>query len=141
MRWTYIVLSGALLAMLPLGANAEFYSGNKLKDFLEKWESSSPGLDGAIGAGYVAGVYDSRVSVNFCPPSGVTLGQLTAMVLKRLKENPDKLHLSGDVHVILALRSAWPCAERQQGTDATPTPPTQRPAPKAKPRDQDTSPF
>ena len=145
MRWIYIVLSGALLATLPLGANAEFYSGNKLKDYLEKWESSSPGVDGAIGAGYVVGAYDSRVGGNICPPSNasITVGQITAMVLKYMRENPDKLHRSGDFLVALALMKAWPCAPRQQNTSpdaSSPAPASQPHKPRPKPKEE-SSPF
>lgn len=135
------VLFSTLLATLSFSVSAEFQSGSQLKAYLEKWENKEAGFEGGYGAGYVIGVADSRRGVNFCPPSSVTVGQLTAMVLKQLRDNPDKLHFSGDAHVIHVLQKTWPCPDRQRGTEGTPNPSVQRPVPKAKPKDQDTSPF
>jgi hypothetical protein len=68
------------------------------------------------------------------------------MVLKQLQENPDKLHLSGDVHVIHILKKTWPCAKKTEDSGAAPapapaTPSANRSPPKAKPKVQDASPF
>lgn len=126
---------------------AEFESGNKLKQGLEAWDRSDTSqiIDGALAVGYVKGVYDSRVRVNFCPPSSssITVGQVISIVLKFLRENPDQLHKTGDTNVVVALMRVWPCAPRQQ--DATPdtsspTPVPQAPKPRPKPREE-SSPF
>lgn len=140
-----IFLPILLSLIIPSLAFAEFFSGNKLKGLLEKWERSSPGIDGAIGAGYVVGVYDSRDGDYICPPSNasITVGQVTAMVLKYMNENPDKLHKTGDFLTVLALMKAWPCAPRQQSSSpdtSSPPPSPQAPKPRPKPKEE-SSPF
>lgn len=127
-------------------AFAEFYTGKKLKGLLEKNESRSDYVEGSIGLGYVIGVFDARTGLNFCPPEGVTAGQVASMTLKTIRENPEELHRSGDVFVITALRRAWPCPDKPQGMDATPSlpvpaAPSQKSGPsKSKPR-AEPSPF
>lgn len=136
-----LVLFCALLAVLSQPAYAEFKSGNQLKAQLENWESTNPGIEGAIGVGYVVGVVDSRLGINYCLPSGVTLGQLTALVLKQLNDNPDKLHFSGDAHVVHILKNTWPCKDRKANTEDVPNSPVQSDTPRAKTKDQVKSPF
>ena len=43
----------------------------------------------------------------YCIPEGVTLGQIKAIVVKRLKEKPENLHREADGSVINALNVAF----------------------------------
>ncbi len=54
--------------------------------------------------------YFSSISV-FCPPEGVTGGQLVAVVLKHLRDNPAGWHLPLPAarYVVTALEAAFPC--------------------------------
>jgi hypothetical protein len=48
----------------------------------------------------------------FCPPTGVTIGQMKEVVTKYLRDNPAKLHLNMNRLVLNALREAFPCPPR-----------------------------
>lgn len=128
-------------------ACADDFSGNRLKGCLEKLEGG--GKDGyfeaGLGAGYVAGLHDAGDGFLWCTPKTLTLGQLASVVLKHLRDNPDKLHLSADSLAVHILKKTWPCPNRRPGADVTT--PTQPPArsprstPRPKPKEQDVSPF
>jgi hypothetical protein len=123
----------ALLCLLiaPQMTWAEFYRASKIKDGLEKWEApGTPG--GSFEAGYVIGVFDVISGVNVCAPNGVTVGQVTAVVLKYMRENPQSLHLFGDAVIRTALINTWPC---------TPVAPSAPARPKPAPAPRDRSPF
>ena len=51
-----------------------------------------------------------NVAMHICFPEdgSVKLGQSARIVVKWLKENPDKLHWRGETVVLLALRQAFP---------------------------------
>lgn len=59
--------------------------------------------------GIAVGVFDSRKTLSFCPPSKIQLGQLIKVVSKYLDNNPDKLHLQASVLAELSFIEAWPC--------------------------------
>lgn len=48
----------------------------------------------------------------FCIPAGVTKGQATDIVVKFLRENPERRHLDGTLLVVVSLHSAFPCPEK-----------------------------
>jgi len=63
--------------------------------------------------GYVIGVMDSAVlwaDQPYCTPRGSTNNQATLVVIKYLKNNPEKLHMEAVEIVLLALLDAFPCA-------------------------------
>lgn len=60
----------------------------------------------SLFTGYVCGVADSLWNLSY--PTGVTIGQLCAIVGKYLEEHPEKLHLSGSLLVISAFNEAFP---------------------------------
>jgi Ssp1 endopeptidase immunity protein Rap1a len=45
----------------------------------------------------------------FCAPSNATIEQLTRVVVKWIKENPEKMHYNAGVISEAALRAAFPC--------------------------------
>ena len=70
-----------------------------------------------VCAGYLSGVMDAHQTFKgwgeltqptYCKPDGVTLGQVRAIVVKSLKENPEELHLNAASLVLNALRRAFP---------------------------------
>ncbi len=48
-------------------------------------------------------------SARSCPPSGVTVGQLSRVVVAYLNEHPADLHLRDTVLVLRTMRDAFPC--------------------------------
>jgi len=62
-------------------------------------------------AGYVDGVADTLTGHRLsCPPGVVTYGQLESIVLKFLRDHPERLHENRLVLVEEALRGAFPCS-------------------------------
>jgi hypothetical protein len=55
---------------------------------------------------------DARV---FCIPSEATKGQMIDLVVKFLRENPEKRHLFSVDLIGLAFQKAWPCPNRTPG--------------------------
>lgn len=99
-----------ILLLLSCGlANAQFMSGNQLKDHCNKADNL---VSAGLCMGYVEGVADAN-SFLFCTPPGVTVGQIRDVVKKYLNDNPAQLHKPGDDLATEALRSAFPCAKRK----------------------------
>jgi len=101
-----------LSALLALPAQAQMFSGNKMLDILKKAEVSSNHVDWGMGHGYVAGVYDSNIGVNFCSPGSMTLGQLTDMTKNYLENNPAVRHLPAESIIVYFMSKTWPCAKK-----------------------------
>lgn len=59
--------------------------------------------------GYFAGVQDSLNGQFFCVESEVKLSQSTEIIIKYLKDNPEKWHNAGKNLVIEALNKSFPC--------------------------------
>jgi hypothetical protein len=93
-------------------ANAAFESGNSL---LAKATSSDP-VEDVYFLGYVVGVADRITSNPFgtvvCLPSGVTKGQVSAVVKKWLENNPATLHYGADGLILDALHQSFPCPKK-----------------------------
>jgi hypothetical protein len=52
----------------------------------------------------------------FCPPPEVTIGQMEAIVIKELRENPAKLHQPFMTLTLEALSKAFPCQDAPQAS-------------------------
>jgi hypothetical protein len=99
------------LLFVPCMASAEFMSGNSLYskmngDFGEKM----------LALGFIQGVYDVYVSVTFCSPNNVTVGQVSDMVRSYFDNNPSIRHKTAESLINQALKQAWPCANNRGGT-------------------------
>jgi Rap1a immunity proteins len=94
-------------------------NGNGL---LEACGSDEGGLDSGLCVGYIEGATDGLDVANdvlerrygvprpFCVPAGATVGQRHDIVVKYLKDNPDKRHNESALLIGLALHEAWPCS-------------------------------
>ncbi|HAD86585.1 MAG TPA: hypothetical protein DCG48_04415 [Rhodospirillaceae bacterium] len=70
--------------------------------------------------GYVVGAYDMHAFMAaaikrsggkqvICGPDGLTVGQMRDVVVKYLKDNPDKRHHPASILAFAAFADAWPC--------------------------------
>ena len=116
-RLNAIIAAAGLAVMLLLSAQSQagFNNGRTL---LRECESDSLAKLG-LCYGYITGIADYQTTLLnwsdldeplFCPPDGVTSGQLVKIVTKRLNEHPEKLHLSASGSVANALAQAFPCS-------------------------------
>jgi hypothetical protein len=96
------------LLMMPCMAHAEFFSGN---DILAKLNGEL--IERVQALGFIQGVYDVYVSVTFCPPKGVTAGQVRDMTRDYLTNNAPSRHRTAESLINEALKQAWPCAQAQ----------------------------
>jgi hypothetical protein len=117
-------LSLVLCAVAAFGAN-DTGDGNKLLSKctsavkLQDSEALSPSemRDAEWCLGYVSGIDDgiemafgtSNTARLYCIPEGVTSGQGVRVVVKWLRNHPDKLHNSARVLVVASLADAFPC--------------------------------
>jgi len=98
----------AVLLALCTSVHGEFFSGNHLLAECESRDASSR-ID---CLGYTSGAADAAQGRFYCPPDGVTRGQVRDVVIAHLRANAAQRHLTADVLVALALRDVWPCAPR-----------------------------
>jgi|CZKR01.1.fsa_nt_gi hypothetical protein len=105
----------------PQDSSSGYMDGN---DLLEKCDSASSSVDRTECLGYVAGVMDAAVTMlnslraasstkvpaMYClPTGGIQLGQASRVILKWLKDHPEKQHLRGDLLIMMAMSDAFPC--------------------------------
>lgn len=90
--------------------SAEYFSGNKLKTYLDAYEAKNADFNAGVYAGYVIGVQDSLGDILFCTPQDVvTQGQIAAIIGKFLRANPELWNKPADILVAQALNQAFPC--------------------------------
>jgi len=98
---------------------AGWEGGNELLAYCEE---ENPGVWTGMCSGYIEGVMDASGTLqnwkgfkpNFCIPNGVTLGQVQAIVVKFLKENPELRHHTASGAVLNALFDAFPAELKQE---------------------------
>jgi hypothetical protein len=100
----------ASLLLVPVMANAEFFTGNELLRDMQ-----SDAMDQMHALGYVLGVVDVHIRSTICPPDGVKAGQVHDVVKKFLEENPAVRHFSADSLIQYRLEQVWPCKAKQRG--------------------------
>lgn len=98
-------LLAAIGMFVFMNASAGIYSGNEIYQYLSGDKRST---NYAVAQGYIAGAADAY-HLKYCPPKGVTLGQLTDITYAFLKSNPERRHESADLFVGMALMEAFPC--------------------------------
>jgi hypothetical protein len=115
------------VSLLSLNAHSyRAYTGNQILEYCKNWdERGTPSelQDAAFCQGYIAGaleVIEARLSVFvnkdkngldrlYCKPETVTDLQVTAVIIKYLKDNPVKLDRVANYLISDALIAAWPC--------------------------------
>ena len=104
------ILLTLLLTLSPMISIASFTDGNELYQWLlEDEKENGSSFKAGLFKGYVVGVVDFADYAFFCTTSGVTRGQLSAVVAKYLKNNPEKWNNSADSIVTDAMKTAFPC--------------------------------
>jgi hypothetical protein len=98
-----LFLSLTLVAS-SFSASAEFVDGHKLQGWLIS--------DEALGAGYVAGVFDAAIGSSHCAPSKTTVKQVMDLTLATMHAAPSKLSQSADRFVLTALNNRFPCPKK-----------------------------
>lgn len=94
-----------------------FIDGNKLyADMLED-EKIEHGFEGSLYksgeyTGYIIGVADSTIGVDWCAPENIKVNQIRKVVAKFLEDNPDKHHFTASSLVIGALHESFPCKKQ-----------------------------
>lgn len=120
-----------LLLGLALLASSEPHgsSGMSLLAMCEDAEGKKPlTTDSASCASYIIGSVDASLfwnpmqddgtgRVGFCAPEPVTYLQYVAVVVKFLRDHPERLHESRQLLVQVALREAFPCRPKQLRKD------------------------
>jgi hypothetical protein len=84
--------------------------------------SSGDAVDGGICVGYIWGSHDTDYMVQMleehqkitmmkhaCTPSNASTSQMVRVVVKYLRDNPDRLNMPASVLVTDAIRSSFPC--------------------------------
>lgn len=108
----------AMLVLLPTQAQAKvaFIDGNNLVKQMRENDNSvvrSPNTDySEVRAfqGFTAGVFDTLSALDMiCPSTSITGGQVSAIVTKYLKDNPEKWNEAAINLVHSALMNAFPC--------------------------------
>jgi hypothetical protein len=102
----------ALLALAPIGARADLFTGNDLLNYYR----NSPSLFYQ----YVFGVIDGMradsawhsASTFFCFPDGVTYQQAGDIVAKYLIDDPTDRHYPGSSLIGIAIAGAFPCRQK-----------------------------
>jgi hypothetical protein len=103
-----VFLLAAMLA-IPASAAAQFMDGNRLYGRLQAGKRSDGAVEGAIASGYVTGVADAYPN---CIPAGVTVGQLSDIILQYLEDHPEKRQLPAVTLVATAISERFPCAQK-----------------------------
>lgn len=94
-------------AMAPAPAGA-FQTGNSLHGDCLDQPAGPTGACVAYLAGVIDGMWWGKPNT-ICFPDGVTQGQAAAVIVKYMRENPERMHLSAPVLVADALMPAFPC--------------------------------
>lgn len=122
MRWWIRVAGMAvvLASLICAAASAETLRGDQLLIMLT--DESARGMQASISRyramGYIQGLLDSYTVFStrdpsldiFCmPEQGVSTAQARILIVKWLKENPERLHEQARLLVFHALAEAFPC--------------------------------
>lgn len=116
-----------IVGLILFSSNMAFGDGNELLSrcnaAINSMDNPSQLLDVTdfMGVGFCTGLLQGMTNLNrvyeielnkkalFCTPNGITNGQTARIVVKYLKEHPEKLHENESVLAFLALQEAFPC--------------------------------
>ena len=104
---------------LSISLNASFTDGNRLVEDMNEYKIWNNGnkdvsYDKVMGfMGYVSGVSDTLNGILICYPKNVTLGQVNAIVIKYIENNPDKWNQSANYLISAPLMKIFPCKKKK----------------------------
>ena len=116
------ILIGLLaLSALSPPAMANFYTGNQLYEWGNALERSrdnrqrgNDNADANMYYGYVSGIYDATNGAIFCPRAGTSIAQISDVVLKYLKDNPEIRNQNASDLVMDAFELSFPCPKKSK---------------------------
>ena len=100
-----------LFLVASFNALAGFTDGNSLIKALEGKKINDLGYRSGYFDGYVTGVSDLSINFLWCPPPGVSGGQLPKIVANYLEAHPERLHEGAGTLVVEAIKIPFPCKE------------------------------
>lgn len=101
-------LIAAMALVASASAQAEFYSGNNIYEFI----TSDKSTERALALGFIAGVVDVYQDVRICTPPAATLGQMHDITRNYLSANPQIRHKTAESLILEVLSAAYPCRDR-----------------------------
>ena len=111
-----VFMLAALLAVLPMQAQAQFWDGNRLGADMREWEKANAEHPDtsyySVGryTGYVlAATHAYEAAGLICTSTSVTQGQISAIVAAYLKANPKRWNELAISLVRGALTEGFPC--------------------------------
>lgn len=116
MKFSLLIL--ALFFSLPCLAQSSDVDGNQLLErcssYLKARDNPPLTVKEQVNAGfclgYMSAIADSNArKQHFCAPDNATIEQLARVVVKWLRDHPEKLHLNAGVSSYTALAIAFPC--------------------------------
>jgi hypothetical protein len=121
----FLLMSGCLVAQDDWkgdGSNLLTRCSLAVRVFDGEKLSSADAVDGSFCMGYISGIHDMDYAVQMleenekitlmkhaCIPSNVSTAQVMRVVVKYLRDNPERLHMPASVLVTDAIRSSFPC--------------------------------
>ncbi|MGH1594107.1 Rap1a/Tai family immunity protein [Yersinia proxima] len=107
------------LTTLSPSAMANFYTGNQLYEWgnaLERYRDNrqrgNDNADANMYYGYLSGIYDATNGVIFCPKAGTSIAQISDVVLKYLRDNPEIRNQYASDLVMDAFALSFPCSKK-----------------------------
>lgn len=110
-RTAKTLLLAASAAILSTGVLATSYKSHKVFEVtgntLTEMCVDNNGFNHGVCLGFVNGA--AALQNEACIPEGVKFGQLKAVIVRYMKENPEQLHKPAIQLIKGALNQAWPC--------------------------------
>ena len=93
-------------------ASADLVDGKSFFLYLEGSDHENINSITGFYDGYISGVADSTVNVNWCPPYDFKRSQLLGVIVKYYKDNPsysEEVFAPAKELILYALEDAYPC--------------------------------
>jgi hypothetical protein len=118
MKPRYLACIAAVVpfGLIPVAADAGFYSGNELYDVCTAEKGDKGYVESAYQClAYITGAVDAfnttreAAKLKSCIPPDVTISQLKDVTVAYLRDNPETRNASASSQVYAATRKAWAC--------------------------------
>lgn len=121
------IAAAAPLALLPVAADAGFYTGNELYEICTVEKGEKAYLERSYECiAYITGAVDAfnttreAAKLKSCIPAGVTISQLKDVTIGYLRDNPETRNNAASTLVLAATRKAWDCPPAPVATTKPP---------------------